>query len=203
MDVVHRFPGPATRAPDGTATRALEDLQYIRRCLENAGAFTGVPGLGGILVGLSALVATAVGAIQTSNDAWVQVWIVEAFIALTLGVSFMVRKARVAGVSLARGPGRRFALSLIPSAIAAAVVTIALVRIGAYGVLPGLWLLLYGTAVITGGAFSVRIVTAMGASFMAMGIVALFFPLPNVFMGLGFGGLHLVFGWIIRRWHGG
>lgn len=203
MDVVHRFPESARRTADGGTTRALEDLQYIRRCLENAGSFTGVPGLGGMLVGLSALVATAVAMFQQSNDTWVQIWIAEAFVALAIGVIFLVRKARIAGASLARGPGLRFALSLVPSAIAAAVVTIALVRVGAYGVLPGLWLLLYGTAVITGGAFSVRIVSFMGASFMVLGIAALFFPMRDVFMGAGFGGLHVGFGWIIRRRHGG
>jgi len=203
MDVVHGFPGSAKQASDGNASRALEDLHYIRRCLENAGSFTGVPGLGGMLVGLSALVATGVASVQVSNDAWVQVWIVEAFVALVIGVVFMIRKARFAGVSLARGPGLRFGLSLVPPALAAVAVTIALVQIGAYGVLPGLWLLLYGTSVITGGAFSVRIVSFMGASFMALGTVALFFSMRDVFMGVGFGGLHIVFGWIIRRRHGG
>ena len=206
MDVVHRFPGaqsPTAPADGQKANKALEDLSYIRRCLENAEAFTGVPGLGAILVGASAILATFIAAAQTTHDGWVRVWIAEAFIALFLGLSLMVRKSRRAGASLARGPGRRFGLRLLPAAIAAAAVTVALARVGAYGVLPGLWLMLYGASVTTGGAFSVRIVSVMGASFMLMGCLALFIDQPDLFMGLGFGGLHLGFGWIILRQHGG
>lgn len=211
MDVVHRFPTAQQRSAPGAAPRAdeqqtlgaLQDLNYIRRCLENAGSFTGVPGLGAMLVGSTAIVATLVASMQVTNDGWVRVWIVEAFIALALGISLMVRKTRRAGASLARGPGRRFGLSMLPAAIAAAAVTVALARVGAYGVLPGLWLMLYGASVVTGGAFSIRVVSVMGASFMVMGAVALFVEQRDVFMGLGFGGLHLVFGDIIRRRHGG
>ena len=123
MDVVHRFPGaqsPTAPADGQKANKALEDLSYIRRCLENAEAFTGVPGLGAILVGASAILATFIAAAQTTHDGGVRVWIAEAFIALFLGLSLMVRKSRRAGASLARGPGRRFGLSLLPAAIAAA-----------------------------------------------------------------------------------
>ena len=52
---------------------------------------------------------------------------------------------------------------------------------------------------------SVRIVPIMGASFMALGGAALFAPhaLGRPFMLLGFGGLHLLYGVLIARWHGG
>ncbi len=204
MDVVHGFPrSRSEQSTSGSASRALEDLRYIRQCVENAGCFTGVPGLGCVLVGLTALVASLVASQQASSEAWVNTWIVEAFIALGVGVAFMVRKARTLGASLSRGPGRRFALSLLPSAVAAAVITVALGHFGYYGVVPGLWLLLYGTSVITGGAFSTRVVTWMGASFMAVGMVALFVPARDLFMAVGFGGLHILFGLIIRRRHGG
>jgi hypothetical protein len=86
-----------------------------------------------------------------------------------------------------------------------ALLTIFLFRAGFIAAIPGMWLLLYGTAVVAGGAFSVRVVPLMGFCFMVIGTVALFSPpsWADALMGAGFGGLHVGFGiWIARR-HGG
>ncbi len=71
--------------------------------------------------------------------------------------------------------------------------------------MPGVWLILYGVAVMTGGAFSVNVVPLMGFSFMVLGAAALFSPWEwaNAYMGFGFGGLQIVFGSIIARRYGG
>ena len=74
------------------------------------------------------------------------------------------------------GPGRKFALSLCPAMIAGAVLTLVFYRYDLFPMMPGAWLLLYGVAVVTGGAFSVRVVPIMGVSFMAIGTLALFSP---------------------------
>ena len=52
----------------------------------------------------------------------------------------------------------------------------ALTRWGVTFSLPGVWMLLYGAGVATGGAFSVRIVPLTGGLFMAAGAVTLFLP---------------------------
>jgi hypothetical protein len=89
--------------------------------------------------------------------------------------------------------------------IAGAVLTLVLYRHGLFGMMPGVWLLLYGVAVVTGGAFSVKVVPIMGVSFMAMGTAALFCPpaWANGFMAAGFGLLHIAFGIVIARRYGG
>jgi hypothetical protein len=45
----------------------------------------------------------------------------------------------------------------------------------------------------------------MGLCFMAIGLISLFVPLAweNAFLMAGFGGLHIAFGAVIARRHGG
>ena len=117
----------------------------------------------------------------------------------------MVQKSKAIKSPLLYGPGRKFALSLLPPMFAGGILTLFLYRFGLYQVMPGMWLLLYGVAVMTGGAFSVNVVPLMGLSFAIVGTAALFSPLEwaNFYMGAGFGGLQIIFGFIIARRYGG
>jgi hypothetical protein len=87
---------------------------------------------------------------------------------------------------------------------AAVVQTIALHLGGLDAFLPGMWLLLYGTAAIAGGASSIKPIPIAGACFMALGTVALAAPAwGNWLMAAGFGGIQIVFGLVIARRYGG
>jgi hypothetical protein len=125
---------------------------------------------------------------------------------LSAGVSgyAIVRKARHRRESALSGPGRKFVLNFMPAIVAGGALTAALMSAGMPQLLAGTWLLLYGTGIVTGGAFSVRVVPAMGLAFMALGIVALGLPQWGpALMAVGFGGLHLAFGAIIAWRYGG
>jgi hypothetical protein len=186
-------------------TRAREQLRYIRDTIERAGSFTAVPGWGGVVVGMTALGAAAVASRQPSTGAWIVVWLVEVALAALVGVWSVVWKAKSAGVPLLSGPGRRLALSFTPPLIVGALLTAVLWRESIVTILPGVWLVLYGTAVVTGGAFSIEIVPLMGLCFLVLGAVALFSPAAwgDLFMAAGFGGLHVIFGALIARRYGG
>ncbi len=185
--------------------RAIQNLQYIRETMERAGAFTAVPGWGGILMGVSALMTALISGRLPSRDLWFASWLGEAGLALAIGGWAMVQKAKAAKSTLFYGAGRKFALNLFPAMIAGGVLTIVLYRQQLFGIMPGVWLLLYGVSVVTGGAFSVKIVPLMGISFMVLGTVALLSPFEfaNWFMAAGFGLLHIVFGIVIARRYGG
>ncbi len=191
--------------PDRLQRRAIANLRFIRETMETARAFTAVPGWGGVAIGLSAWVATAFALRAQTFEGWMAVWLTNAALAVPLGCWAMLRKARLAGAAVSRGPGRGFVLSLTPPLAAGIVLTVVLFRTGQHAAIPGTWLLLYGTGVVTGGAFSVRPVPVMGLGFMALGTAALFAPLPigTWLLGVGFGGLHMAFGaWIARRYGG-
>lgn len=186
-------------------TDAMENLRFIRETMERSVSFTAVPGRGGVLIGITALMAAWVGSRQSTTQAWLTAWLAEALFALLIGGWAMGHKARAANVPLLSGPGRKFALSLSPPLLAGALLTVVLYHLGLVSILPGMWLLLYGAGVVTGGAFSVKIVPVMGLCFMLAGALALFCPASwgNGFMGAGFGGLHILFGIIIAWRYGG
>ncbi len=185
--------------------RAFENLRFIRETMERAGSFTAVPGWGGILMGVSALLTALISSRLPSKDLWVASWLGEAVLALAIGGWAMAQKARAVQSTLLDGPGRKFALGLCPAMIAGVVLTVVLYRNALFGLMPGVWLLLYGVAVVTGGAYSVSVVPIMGVSFMVLGTIALVSPLAwaNWFMAAGFGVLQIVFGVIIARRYGG
>ncbi len=196
---------PRSKTPVDLEAHALDNLSFIRKTMEGASSFTAVPGWGGMLMGVTALGAAFVASAQPTTPRWLGVWIVEAAVSCLIGAVAMMQKARKAETPLLSQPGRRFALSLAPPLAAGALLTLVLFRAGSVAVLPGLWLLLYGTGVVTGGAFSVRVVPAMGVAFMILGAAALFSPAAwgDLYMAAGFGGLHLIFGAIIAWGYGG
>lgn len=184
---------------------ALDNLRYIRSTMARAGSFTAVPGWGGVGMGLTGLVGAVSAAQAVGSEQWLVTWIAAAAVAMVVGGLAMRRKASAAGQPLATGTGRKFALALLPPLISAGLLTIALARADQYELLPAVWLLLYGAAVLAAGTFSVPPVPVLGGLFMGLGTVALVASpeWADILLGLGFGGLHIAFGLVIARRYGG
>jgi len=198
------MPPEPSQSPELQA-RAFENLGYIRRTMEEAGSFTALSGWAQVAIGATALGAAALAHRQATPAAWLGVWVGAAVIGVLIATFGMVHKARAAGASLFAGPARRFAMSFLLPLAAGGLLTLAFDRADLHHVLPGIWLLLFGTAVACGGAFSVRIVPVMGLCFMALGAVALFAPPSwgDALLAIGFGGVLMGFGVTIARRYGG
>ncbi len=195
----------ADQPPVALHDRAMDNLRYIRETMERSASFTHVSGMGGVLMGFVALGAAMLAAGASSSTEWLTIWLLAASVSLGTAVVFMDRKSRAEGMTILSGAGRKFAWGVTPPLVAGAVLTLGIVRAGTLDMLPGMWLLLYGAAVVVGGSHSVRPIPIMGAAFMAAGTGALLTPASwgNVWMAVAFGGLHIVFGSVIWRKHGG
>jgi hypothetical protein len=207
---------PPYEAP-ALSDRAIDNLQFIRDTMEKAGTFTAISGKGIMATGVLALAASALAGSSLESPRFLLTWVIAAAAALVLSVGFTLSKASLSRTPMTGPIARKLALAFLPSLVAGAVVTAVALRAEWYVVLPGVWLLMYGAAVMAGGALSAPIIPVMGSSFMFLGAVALGLPvvlgtswsadqraeLLRLVMALGFGGLHLVFGYAISRRLGG
>lgn len=185
--------------------RAMDNLRFIRQTMEAAATFTAVSGWGTVLIGVTALGAAALASMTTSATRWVFIWMFEACLSVAISVYTMALKARAAQLPLWSEPARKIVFSFAPPMMVGALLTLLFYERHLLPLLPGIWMLLYGIGVVAAGTFSVRIIPVMGLAFMVVGAVALFAPpsWSTACMAIGFGGLHLFFGTLIARRHGG
>ena len=205
MATVRPLRPPPTERDPALSDRALDNLRFIRDTMERAGTFTAISGWGIAAVGVVAMVAAVVARVRPTVEWRVGTWLTTAAVCIALSLAATARKARRTDLSMVSEPAQKLALAFSPAMVVGALLTAALLRIGANDLLPGVWLLLYGTAVVTGGAFSVRIIPVMGVCFMTLGAAALFAPpaIGEWLMVAGFGLVHMGFGIQIARRHGG
>ncbi len=191
--------------PVTLSDRAIDNLRFIRETMERSTHFTAVPGYGGMLMGATATAAAYIAAQQVYMRDWMIVWLTEAFLAFAVGLLAMWQKSKIRGESLVSAPARKFAFGFAPPLIAGIVITLGMWRYNNYEMMAPVWMVLYGSAVVTGGAFSVRVVPVMGWVFMALGAAAFILPATygNYLMAASFGLTHMVFGAIIARRYGG
>lgn len=193
-------------SPPSLGGRAEADLAFVRDVLTRSHHFSAVPGLGGALMGSSALAAAALAALQPTRERWLLVWMIDALVACAIGGVTIVRKARRSGLPLSGSPARRFAFAFMPPLLVGALLTVGALRVGSWELLAPIWLCCYGIGVLGAGAVSaVPAVPAMGAAFIAIGALAVATPSSwaTAWMALGFGFAHIIAGAIVWRRHGG
>lgn len=191
--------------PINISDRAIDNLRFIRETMERSTSFTAVPGYGGMLMGVTAVVAAYIASTQIYLVDSLVVWLVEAALAFAIGLLAIWQKAKLAGQSLVSTPATKFAFGFAPPLIAGVIIVLGLWKFEHYYVMAPVCIVCYGVAVICGGAFSVRIVPIMGWCFMAAGALAFLTPpkYGNLMMGASFGLLHIIFGAIIAKRYGG
>ncbi len=196
---------PEQDEPVNIGDRAIDNVKFIREMMERSASFTAVPGYGGILMGITAVVAAYIANTQIYLRDSLMTWLIEAFLAFAIGFLAMWQKSKIAGQSLFSTPARKFAYGFIPPLVVGVVIVLGLWRYEYYYVMAPVCMLCYGAAVACGGAFSARVVPVMGWCFIVLGAIAFLLPtnFGNLMMGASFGLLHIIFGAIIARRYGG
>jgi hypothetical protein len=196
---------PERSGPHSIGGHAADNLRFIRQTMERSATFTAIPGAGGVAMGVVGIAGALLASRQPSGDRWLVTWLGAAAVAAILGLIAMARKARQAGSRLTGANGRRFALGMAAPFVAGAAITYTLWGTRTFSAMPPVWLLLYGAGVLTGGAYSINVVRVIGLFFMSLGVISVVTPPEwgNVWLGIGFGAVHLGFGLYIARYHGG
>lgn len=190
------------QGPIPIESRALGTLAYIRTSIESSGSMA-VPGMAGIVMGVIGIFATIVASLPRAANYWLEIWLVAAAVAFALGAAMMAREAAQSGHARYLGPVRKFLLCLCPALLAGAALTFVLWRGGTTNLIPGVWLLLYGCAVLSASTVTIartmRLICIMGAVFMLLGVTAFAAPpsTHTLILGVGFGALHTIFGILI------
>jgi hypothetical protein len=181
-------------------SHAVATLRYIRASMEGA-VLLAVPGSAGIVLGGIALTAAALCLAPGLYRYWLGIWLGAALVGAVIGSILIVRESSLRDLRLAGTPLLKFALCLSPSLAAGLVMTAVHWFAGNLHAIPGTWLLLYGCALVAASAATTRIIATLGVFFILFGLLALLLPddLQILMLGAGFGGLHIVFGFLIRR----
>lgn len=156
-------------------------------------------------MGAIGLLVTVLSLVRGLTEHWLVLWLVAAAVAALVGGALVLRPASLQSLLRPGTPLRKFALCLLPSLLAGAVLTVVLGAYDALPAIPGTWLLLYGCGLISTSVATRPLLAAMGSGFLALGLIALLLPLPvqMLLLGTGFGGLHLLFGLrLLREAHG-
>jgi hypothetical protein len=198
-----------SEAPATIESRALGTLAYIRASIESSSSMH-VPGMAGIVMGIIGVLAAIVVSLPRWAAHWLGIWLAAAVVALVLGGALVARQIAQRGHARYLGPVRKFLLCLCPALFAGAVLTVVFSTAGETHVIPGMWLLLYGCAVLSASTVTIagiaRLICIMGGLFVALGLMTFALPATahTAMLGLGFGILHIIFGFLIGRLtHGG
>ncbi|MDP9084051.1 MAG: hypothetical protein M3N50_09855 [Pseudomonadota bacterium] len=191
-----------SESPVSIESRALGTLAYIRTSIESSSSMD-VPGMAGIVMGLIGVCAAILVSLRRWAPHWLGIWLWAAVIALLLGGAMVARQVSQRGRSGYWGPARKFLLCLCPALLAGAVLTAVIWSAGLPNAIPGMWLLLYGCAVLSASTVTspgiARFICIMGALFVLLGAATFALPAKahTLMLGMGFGGLHIIFGMLL------
>ena len=180
----------------------LKDITEIRSMMERSSKVLSLSGLSGVSAGIAALAGAwfaewAISSLKQS-DLLASITI-DAAIVLLLGVSmavvFSVRMARKKTLPIWTPTSRFLIVDLAIPLGAGGILCVALIQYGAYSLIPGIMLIFYGLALISGSKYALKEIRYLGLTELILGCIAVFLPQHGLAIwASGFGIMHILYG---------
>ncbi|MBC8137331.1 MAG: hypothetical protein H8F28_15735 [Fibrella sp.] len=198
-----------------TADEAQEHLRVIRQTMERSTKHSTLSGLSGVLVGIFALIGSALTQFVTpyphlprplDRYAFIAVWACVGILSLITDVVLTKSRAARVGKTPFSPLGKHLTRAAAPGVAVGVLLSAFYLMhshlIGEY--IYGVWMMAYAAALLAVGMFSVREVSTLGWVFLGMGAMTLFMPenLAALMMALSFGGVHIWYGVYMGRKYG-
>jgi hypothetical protein len=201
-------------------SKSHDDLEAIRSIMEKSTRFLSLSGLSGVIAGITALAGAAVAYfLILHRHPWGEFMaslpgeesaktgislITDAGIILmvALGVSFELsrRKARRQGINVWSPASRRMLLNLLVPLVSGGLFIIILMIHGMFTMIVPSMLIFYGLALVNAGKFTYDEIFWLGSCEVITGLAAALLPAYGLlFWILGFGILHIVYGFVMYR----
>ena len=203
-------------------SKSFEDLNTIRRIMEESSRFLSLSGLSGLFAGLIALIGAAVaffvilkGNILLNSEYFtglnfeeirtMRTWlIIDSLLILisAIGVSyfFSYRKSISQGLKLWTPVSKRLLVNMLVPLVAGGIFILILYNENQWQLIVPSMLVFYGLALVNAGKFTYSEVFYLGLFEIMIGLTSALIPGYGIFFWcFGFGFLHIIYGLIMYR----
>lgn len=197
----------------------LNDLAEIRSLMERSSRFISLSGLSGILAGVYALMGAAVawylmdgqnikleaGFMRREVSAELRlelllVGLAVLVLALITGIWLTIRKSRKTGQAIWDKTARQLLISLLIPLVSGGTLCLIMMARGQLAIIAPMTLIFYGLALVNGSKYTLNDIHTLGLLEIGLGLLAaIFLGYGLFFWAIGFGVLHIAYGYIMYR----
>lgn len=198
----------------------MDQLREIRSLMERSSRFISLSGLSGVSAGVVALAGTGLAwwyighhlqplapgfslaspaAIELRTLIFLAADALFVLVAaLGLGIFFTLRKSRRQNLPVWNTTTGLTLVNLLIPLVTGGLVCLFFLYYHFYLLIAPLMLIFYGLGLVNASKYTLREVRWLGISEVCIGLIALLFPGSGlVFWALGFGVLHIIYGWVM------
>lgn len=208
-----------------THTEHLKQLSDIRDIMEKSSRFLSLSGLSGVFAGFYALIGAGlfyyyckvnrgVDIISSTHThlllldrqtiiSGMLIAVMVLILSLLTGIYFTTRKAKRKGLSIWHQTTWRLIVSLAIPLGTGGFFCLLLLKYGLFSLIGPATLIFYGLALLNGSKYTLEEVRFLGISEIILGLISMYFIGYGIFFWvIGFGFLHILYGWYMYKKHG-